>query len=312
MNKKLPTVTIAVSAYNEQANIAHFLRSVLNQKTSGYVLQEIIVVSDGSEDRTVQIVQKMQRDNQLIRLVVLAERLGKSTHLNRIYKELSSDILVQSDADVRLAHPRVIYDIIQPLLRDDRVGMCGGNPIPAAGRSFWEKMNWVAFEPYLYFRSRVRGGDNAFSAVGQLLAFRKDCVQSITIPADMVTNDLFAYFYSLNAGWKYRYVARAEVLFQAPRKLTDIIRQNTRFHTGHQRMYDYFPEKLVHHELSVPLGDYIRAILKQVVKYPVHSLSYYVVNAYCRILSRIAGNKLNAKWPIATTTKKFVFLSVNL
>src|SRR3989338_5607147 len=43
------------------------------------------------------------------------KRTGKSTWLNKIYKDLKTDILVQSDADVVFAHNLVVHDLIKPL-----------------------------------------------------------------------------------------------------------------------------------------------------------------------------------------------------
>ena len=45
---KNPSVTVAISALNEAQNIAAFLRSVLSQKEEGFVLEKIMVISDGS------------------------------------------------------------------------------------------------------------------------------------------------------------------------------------------------------------------------------------------------------------------------
>ena len=52
MRKKL-TVTIGIPAYNEEANVRNLLVSLLAQKETNFKLQEIIVVSDGSTDKTV-------------------------------------------------------------------------------------------------------------------------------------------------------------------------------------------------------------------------------------------------------------------
>ena len=49
----IPTVTIALSAYNEAENIGRFLQSVLEQKENGFILEKILVISDGSDDSTI-------------------------------------------------------------------------------------------------------------------------------------------------------------------------------------------------------------------------------------------------------------------
>lgn len=56
--KKL-TVTIGIPAYNEEQNIGHLLVNIFNQSTSIAILDEIIIVSDGSTDNTIKAIKKI-------------------------------------------------------------------------------------------------------------------------------------------------------------------------------------------------------------------------------------------------------------
>jgi len=297
----IPSVTIAVSAYNEGRNIKKFLESILMQKEEGFVLDAIWVYSDGSTDKTVEMARSLK--SKKIKIIDDKKRLGKSTRLNDIYKKVESDYLVQSDADVIFSHEYVVRDIIQPLIENSKVGMCGGNPMGLPPSTFWEKAVRVACDPYQDFRAEVRGGNNVFSAVGQILAYRKEFLKSITVPTDMITNDLYTYFCCLTHGWKYRYVKSAVVFFQSPKRLRDLLRQNTRFHSGHIRMFEYFKSELVKKETSIPRYARYKSLLKQFIKYPVHASVYFIVNIYAKINAINSGRKLNAKWQIAITTK---------
>src|SRR3990167_8492648 len=301
MTKK-STVTVAVCAYNEEKNIANFLKSVLTQKEDGFEIKKIVVISDGSTDQTIQKIKSI--NNSKIQLIISVNRIGKSSHLNDIYRDLNTDYLVQSDADVVFSHKNVARDIIQPLINNPQVGMVGGNPVPLHAHSFWEKVVSNAFEPYQKFRSDIRGGNNAFSAVGQILAYKKALLKSIKIPQDMVTNDLYTYFCCLSDNWQYRYVKSAIVYFQPPKILRDMSRQNTRFYSGYLRMFNYFDKDLVNSEMSIPKFVKYRALFKQFLSHPILSLVYVGVNICCEIYASFFGNKLNAKWPIAITTKK--------
>src|SRR3989344_2235293 len=164
-----PTVTIAVSAYNEEKNIGNFLRSVLRQKIEGYTLDAIWIFSDGSTDKTVGVTRSYAR--RKVKIFSYGKRVGKSSRLNQIYRRLKSDILVQSDADVVFKHPFVVRDIVIPLINDARVYMCGGNPQPIPGKTFIEKSVNLTSEVYRVFRKSIRGGNNIFSADGRLLAY---------------------------------------------------------------------------------------------------------------------------------------------
>lgn len=296
-----PTVTVAVSAYNEEKNIGKFLKSILTQKEEGFKLEKILVVSDGSTDRTVAKAKEIKSPK--IEVVEHLVRTGKSSILNEIYRSLESDILVQSDADVYFAHPHVIRDLIQPLSYDEDIGMCGGNPTPLRGRTFTEKAVNTTCAIYINFRKSVRGGNNKFSADGRLLAYRKKFIKGVVIPVDMIANDAFTYYCCLTTGFKYWFIDSAIVHFRSPQTLRDQVRQKTRFSASPIRMSRYFPEELVRTESKVPSGILIKSMIKQFMKHPILCLYIFLVNKYCLVRARFIESKLDAKWPVAETTK---------
>jgi glycosyltransferase involved in cell wall biosynthesis len=71
----MKNVTIGIPAFNEEANIAHVVQAMLNQNEDGFVIDKIIVASDGSSDATAAIVRSIKDE----RLVLIDEpiRRGK-------------------------------------------------------------------------------------------------------------------------------------------------------------------------------------------------------------------------------------------
>lgn len=300
--KKSATVTIAVCAYNEEKNIVAFLKSVLDQKQQGFTIEKILIISDGSTDNTVQEARKIS--SPLVEIRVVKKRLGKSTHLNTIYKDLESDILVQSDCDVVLSDPLTVFHLIAPLLKNTTVGMTGGNPMPVEGENFTERAINVSVLPYLNFRKKVRGGDNVFSADGRLLGYRKELVKRIKVPKDMIANDMFTYFCCIAQGYSYVFAKKAVVLFRSPQNLRDHVRQNTRFRAAPLRMERYFPKELVKREIAIPYTIYIAELFSHFIRYPLLSMYIYTINMYCRLKANVTEHKLNAKWDMAISTKR--------
>jgi glycosyltransferase involved in cell wall biosynthesis len=305
---KKPSVTVAVSAFNEEKNIKFFLDSVLSQKQNNYKMRKILVLSDGSTDRTCEIVLSYR--SPVIRLVSYKERIGKSSRLNEIYRRVTSDILVQSDCDVVFAGDGVIASLIRPLLEGKKVGMCGGNPLPVKGETFIENAINYSCEAYNIFRQKVRKGNNVFSADGRLLAFKKKVFINTIIPYDMIANDMFMYFATKTKKFEYRFVKEAIVTFRSPTFFADHIQQNTRFVAAPLRMKKYFDVHLVDLECSIPKGIYFKTMLFSFVKHPLHCSIIYVINLYCKVKARQLERKLNALWYIANSTKNFVKLSL--
>lgn len=296
-----PSVTLAISAFDEEKNIKNFLESVINQKEDGFVLERILVISDGSTDKTVQKAKSIKSSKIEIR--AHNKRIGKSSRLNGIYTSLKSDILVQSDADVVFSGPNVVRDLIRPLISDRKIGMCGGNSQPVEPKTFTEKAVNCTFQVYQPLRKEIRGGNNKFSADGRLLAYRRDLIKQIYIPPDMIANDAFTFLKCLILGYQYRYVENAVVYFRLPQTLFDQVKQVTRFKASRLRMYRYFPPELVKKEYDIPKIILLKYKLAQFLKHPVLCSYTFVVNLYCAFKSRSKERSLNALWDIARSSK---------
>ena len=71
--------SIGVMAYNEQANIADALASMLGQQLNGRRIAELIVVASGCEDQTCAIVADIARRDDRVRLIEQERRQGKAS-----------------------------------------------------------------------------------------------------------------------------------------------------------------------------------------------------------------------------------------
>jgi cellulose synthase/poly-beta-1,6-N-acetylglucosamine synthase-like glycosyltransferase len=91
-----PTVSILIAAYNEEDDIRQTLENKLRLDYPKEKL-EIIVISDGSGDRTDAIVREFEGDG--VRLVRQEPRAGKTAALNLAVGIAHGDILAFSDAN---------------------------------------------------------------------------------------------------------------------------------------------------------------------------------------------------------------------
>ena len=94
-----PSVSMIIPVFNEEAVIAD---KISNTLALAYPRErfEVIVVSDGSTDRTNEIMG--QYADSRLRVVVLGERGGKAAALNRGLREARHEIVVFSDASILL------------------------------------------------------------------------------------------------------------------------------------------------------------------------------------------------------------------
>lgn len=301
MEHKKPTVAVAICALNEGQNIADLLETILKQKEETYTLNNILIISDGSTDDTVKKIKQFN-DPRII-LKDYKERRGKSFRLNEIYATVTSDFIVQPDADVMLAHEYVIQSLVQPMIDNPKVGMTGGNPVPAKPETFLEKAVEVTYKAYISMRESIRNGNNIYTATGRLIALRKEVYHTIKVPKETISNDHFVYFWTLKMNYTFAYADKALVYFRLPQTLHDHVNQETRFSSAEHFMRKYFSLEVVDREYEIPRGLFYKSILKQVIKYP-HLCAYiFVINSYCKLRAFLTWSKIDALWDVVYTTK---------
>src|SRR3989344_202368 len=104
-------VSIIIPTYNEEKTIANCLKSIKNQT---YKPVEVIVVDDGSTDKTVEIIKKCQMSN--VKCQILRQHhLGPGPARNLGAKYAEGEILVFVDADMTF-DKKFVKDLIQPIL----------------------------------------------------------------------------------------------------------------------------------------------------------------------------------------------------
>jgi cellulose synthase/poly-beta-1,6-N-acetylglucosamine synthase-like glycosyltransferase len=142
-----PSVTLLITAYNEELDIAQKLEGSLKLDYPRELL-EIIVASDGSTDRTDEIVRGFEARG--VKLVRVEGRLGKTGTQNEAVKHARGEIIVFSDATTT-------YDsqALRKLVRnyaDPRIGAVSGRyeyrnpsgaPIGLGTVLFWKYENAI-------------------------------------------------------------------------------------------------------------------------------------------------------------------------
>ena len=97
LNKKnKPFLSVVMPVHNRDQYLAQCLDSILNQTYSFF---ELILIDDGSTDKTAKIIKKyMEKDKRII-LISLPTNGGISDAINIGIKEAKADIIVRVDSD---------------------------------------------------------------------------------------------------------------------------------------------------------------------------------------------------------------------
>ncbi len=103
-------ISAIVPAYNEEERI----EKVIQPLKAVELVNEIIVIDDGSQDRTAEIAQSHD-----VRLIRLDKNSGKAEAVKRGLMDCDADILLLLDADLIGLTPKHIRDLLEPVLQDN-------------------------------------------------------------------------------------------------------------------------------------------------------------------------------------------------
>lgn len=157
-----PAISIVIAAYNEEDTIGAVLDAVAELDLD----KEVIVVDDGSTDRTAEIVAA--RTNDRLRLISKPNG-GKGTALATGFAATTGDIVVIQDADVELS-PARIPDLAEPI-RSGRADVVYGSRFlePVPGLGFERRLaNWfLTTLTNLSFHTKLTDMETAHKAISR-------------------------------------------------------------------------------------------------------------------------------------------------
>ena len=148
-----------VPAYNEEKVIVRTVRSVLN---SDYTNLHVIVIDDGSKDRTAEVAREAYtKDIAAGRVQVLTKpNGGKAAALNYALDRVEEEIYVGIDADTVIAMDAISKLI--PHFEDPAVGAVAGNAKVGNRVNLWTR--WQALE-YITSQNFERRALDLFNVV---------------------------------------------------------------------------------------------------------------------------------------------------
>lgn len=204
-----PEITITIPAYNEERAIAATLDSLLELDYPA-TRRHILVISDASTDRTDEIVRGYaDRGVNLVRLPV---RGGKTVAENTAGKHLIGEIVVSTDATIRI-HPSALKKLVR-VFQDPRIGVASGRDKSvsrADQESNQAESGYVSYEMWVRSLETRRG--SIVGASGCFYAIRRH-LYSVLFP-DALSRDFASALLAVENG--YRAVSVDEAVCLVPR-----------------------------------------------------------------------------------------------
>lgn len=111
-------VTIVIANFNGEKYLEDCLNSVLKSSYKGF---EVLLIDDGSTDKSIKIIKKFQKKDRRIRLLKNKKNLGAAASRNKAIKKVKGEIVVFLDNDTEVSK-NWLGELIKPLLREEDIG----------------------------------------------------------------------------------------------------------------------------------------------------------------------------------------------
>ena len=227
-----PKVAVLIPAYNEEKVIERTVRAALN---SDYPNLYVIVIDDGSKDRTLEVARRaFSAEAAAGRVLILTKpNAGKAEALNYGVEHIgNAEIFVGIDADTIIA-PDAIARLV-PHFINPKIGAIAGNAKVGNRVNLWTRWQALEYITSQNFERRALDVLGAVSVVpGAIGAWRVSAVREAGgYHIDTVAEDADLTMALLRRGYRVEYEDMALAFTEAPTNANGLMRQRFRWSFG--------------------------------------------------------------------------------
>ena len=173
----LPELSVVIPAYNEEETIEEVLWQVINATANA----ELIVVNDGSTDRTPGLIDRFAQREPRVRVFHLEKNSGKGAAVRRGIQEATGELVVIQDGDLEY-DPADFAPMIAELRRLDTPVLYGSRRLHYRSAAVQWRYYWggvvVTWVCNLLFRSRLTDEATCYKM------WRRELIQDIDLKCD--------------------------------------------------------------------------------------------------------------------------------
>lgn len=252
-----PRVSVIVPAWNEEVGLVKTVKTIL---ASTYRNLEVVIVNDGSTDRSDELMKSFIREyeasneeDKLNIIYTYKKNEGKGKALNEGIRLANGDIIISIDADCVLL-PDTVGNFVRHF-ENEKVMAAVGNVKIGNQKSLLETLQYLEFLFSFYFKK----ADSIFNTIyiigGAAGAFRRSVFEKIGVySSENITEDIDLSVRIQKAGMRIVYAADAIVYTEAASTISGLAAQRLRWKRGRfQTFYEhrglFFSEKNKHNKL---------------------------------------------------------------
>jgi poly-beta-1,6-N-acetyl-D-glucosamine synthase len=253
----MPPITVLIAAYNEEDCILETLQSFERQYYPAPV--EIIVIDDGSKDRTRELVadyvEKRPVDTQRsVRLLRMLSNGGKARALNAGLSEAQHRYIVTVDADTLLYRDALFKLLANQLTSPAHTAATAGTVLVRNSRknlitSLQEWDYFIGIAVVKRVQSLLQG---TLVAQGAFSVYRREVLEEVGGWAETVGEDIVLTWAIIERGYRVGYAENAFVFTNVPETYGAFYRQRKRWSRGLMEAFRRYPGMAVKPRLNTP------------------------------------------------------------
>ncbi|MCP2604856.1 glycosyltransferase family 2 protein [Candidatus Aminicenantes bacterium AH-873-B07] len=296
-----PSISVIVPAFNEENTIRGCVESILRSK---YPQFEVIVVNDGSTDRTEEAIRDLINSQEII--YIKKQNQGKASALNKGIEFARGEIIVYTDADTIF-----LSDTLRNLARwfiDPKVHAVCGNDTPVSPKTPIQKLLVITTHIGTGFVRRALSIISSLHIVtGNLGAVRKETIKSLGGFIQIWGEDLEFTFRLQKARKKIVYDSSPMVLAECPNNLKSLWRQRVRW------LRSYIKVCIIHKDLFfnpkyAPFSFYLPLNFISLIIVPLLQLFTFIILPF---LLKSENLTFNNPWNILAYTGLIFFFAIS-
>lgn len=226
IEKKFNSISIIIPARNEEKYISDAINSVLDADFKGK--KQIIVVDDGSIDKTASIVSGFSKKGIIF---IKTDHVGKSASINKALEKAKGDLVAIVDGDSYI-HKDSLNEMATELGQKNVAGACC--PVKVRNRKIHILM-WVHIEQIYnsLMRSLFSKINANITTPGPLSVYRRKELMSIGgFSTEGFSEDVDVTIRLIRKGYRIGFADKALAETNMPYDFKGFFRQRTRFARG--------------------------------------------------------------------------------
>jgi glycosyltransferase involved in cell wall biosynthesis len=172
-------ISIVVPLFNEDESLPHLAEWIDRVMTEHHFDYEVIMVDDGSKDKSWQVIEQLHANNPRYKGVKFRRNYGKSAALNVGFGQAQGDVVITMDADLQDS-PDEVPELYR-MIKEDGYDLVSG----------WKKKRYDSKlaknipSKFFNWTTRKMSGIKLHDFNCGLKAYRHDVVKSIEVYGEM-------------------------------------------------------------------------------------------------------------------------------